>query len=90
MKAKEKAIELVNKYSTYVVMWSGGIEVERENVKQCALIAVEELTEGIRSYDVFLHHKSAKDFMKLNSTIETNLLSYLNYLEEVKQEIKKL
>ena len=43
MTPKEKAEELVNKYSTYVVMWAGGIEVTGQNVKQCALIAVDEL-----------------------------------------------
>ena len=43
MTPKEKAKELVDKYSTYVVMWSGGIEVETQNVKQCALILVDEI-----------------------------------------------
>jgi hypothetical protein len=43
MTSKEKAKELVDKYSTYVVMWSGGIEVETQNVKQCALILVDEI-----------------------------------------------
>ena len=37
---KEKAKELFNKYATYVVMWAGGIETSKQNVKQCALIAV--------------------------------------------------
>lgn len=48
MTAKEKAKELVDKYSTYVVMWTGGVEVERQNVKQCALIAVDEILEECR------------------------------------------
>ena len=47
MTPKEKAEKLVNKYSTYVVMWAGGIEVTRENVKQCALIAVDEIIKNI-------------------------------------------
>lgn len=47
MTPKEKAEELINKYSTYVVMWAGGIEVTVENVKQCALIAVDEILEAI-------------------------------------------
>jgi len=50
MKPKEKAKELVDKYSTYVVMWSGGIEVGIQNVKQCALIAVDEIL-NINSVD---------------------------------------
>jgi hypothetical protein len=47
MTPKEKAKELVDKYSTYVVMWSGGIEVETQNVKQCALIAANEILSFI-------------------------------------------
>jgi hypothetical protein len=43
MTPKEKAEDIVRKYSTYVVMWSGGIEVERQNVKQCALICCNEV-----------------------------------------------
>jgi hypothetical protein len=49
MTPKEKAKELVDKYSTYVVMWSGGIEVETQNVKQCTLIAVDEILNSLKS-----------------------------------------
>jgi hypothetical protein len=50
MTPKEKAQELFDKYATYVVMWTGGIEVENQNCKQCALIAVDEiLSMGIMS-----------------------------------------
>ena len=92
MTPKEKAEELVKRYtdfnsSTLQMMngkYSTGI------AKQCALIAVDEMMKEIRNYDVFLHHESAKDFMKLNSIIETNLLNCLNYWNEVKQEIEKL
>ena len=31
MTPKEKAQELFDKYATYVVMWTGGIEVENQN-----------------------------------------------------------
>ena len=54
MTPKEKAEELVNKYSIYVVMWAGGIEVTGENVKQCALIAVDE----ILSLNIFDYYES--------------------------------
>ena len=47
MTPKEKAKQLVEKYATYVVMWSGGIEVEKQNCKQCALIAVDEVVAQI-------------------------------------------
>ena len=43
MSPYEKAEDLFNKYATYVVMWTGGSEVERQNCKQCALIAVDEM-----------------------------------------------
>ena len=52
MTPKEKAQELFDKYATYVVMWTGGIEVENQNCKQCALIAVDEI---IKSLDDVLH-----------------------------------
>ena len=45
MTPKEKAKKLFDKYATYVVMWTGGIEVENQNCKQCALIAVDEIIE---------------------------------------------
>ena len=51
MTAKEKAKDLVDKYSTYVVMWAGEIEVQNQNVKQCALIAVDEIIQAIRFTD---------------------------------------
>jgi hypothetical protein len=46
MTPKEKAEELFNKYATYAVMWTGGIEVEKQNCKQCALIAVDEIIKS--------------------------------------------
>jgi len=47
MTPQEKAKELFNKYATYVVMWTGGSEVERQNCKQCALIAVDEIIDAV-------------------------------------------
>jgi hypothetical protein len=96
MTPKEKAEELVEKYRDVSISFVDSIEgtcdmrMNNEDAKECALIAVDEMMKEIRNYDVFLHHESAKDFMKLNSIIETNLLSYLNYLQEVKQEIELL
>ena len=52
MTPKEKAKELFDKYATYAVMWTGGIEVENQNCKQCALIAVDEI---MKSLDDVLH-----------------------------------
>jgi len=75
MTPKEKAKKLVDKYSTYVVMWSGGIEVETQNVKQCALIAVDEILEE-------LDHLTFDDFDYGTSK--------MMYWQEVKEEIKNL
>ena len=62
MTPKEKAKELVDKYSTYVVMWSGGIEVETQNVKQCALIAVDEILKVAfyASNEIYEHYIQVK------------------------------
>lgn len=66
MTPKEKAEDLVNKYSTYVVMWAGGIEVTGENVKQCALIAVDEICEIIYSdYDLKYWQEVKQEIEKL-------------------------
>lgn len=56
MTPKEKALALIEKYEILVVMWTGGVEVERQNVKQCALIAVEEIlnNDGFTQFDQYL------------------------------------
>lgn len=46
MTAAEKAKELVDKYKTRVVMWAGDVNTTNHNVKQCALITVEEILSG--------------------------------------------
>jgi hypothetical protein len=74
MTPKEKAIELFNKYATYVVMWTGGVEVEKQNCKQCALIAVDEILSDYKNY--LLH--------------ENTEYKGLMYWQEVKNEIEKL
>ena len=45
MTPKEIAEELFNKYATYVVMWAGNINTTHQNCKQCALIAVDEISK---------------------------------------------
>jgi hypothetical protein len=78
MTPQEKAEEIIRKYSTYVVMWAGGVETERENVKQCALIAVDEIIKFMEMDD---EHNDCLYFA--NS-------KWVQYLIEVKQEIEKL
>jgi hypothetical protein len=76
MTPKEKAKELINKYATYAVMWAGGVEVERQNCKQCALIAVDQIIlEQCKSSEL-------KDPRYQDERIR--------YWNEVKQEIEKL
>lgn len=44
MTPKEKAIELVNKFDNYTSYeWWEGENGHKENMKQCALIAVDEI-----------------------------------------------
>ena len=58
MTAKEKAKELVDKYiklyPSYVVMWKGDIEEAEKNIKEGALIAVDEIINDI---DLLEHYK---------------------------------
>jgi len=61
MTPKEKAEKLVNRFGTYAVMWSGGIEVEKQNVKQCALIAVDEIIKPL---------KDIGEIVKINPAIQ--------------------
>ena len=81
MKAKEKAIELVNKYKPMVNGYVGSSmltnteypETILKNAKQCALIAVDEILEAVKGM------VDAKN-------------GYLSdeYYNEVKSEIEKL
>ena len=57
MTPKEKAKELFDKYATYVVMWTGGIEVENQNCKQCALIVVDEIIDAIKHEDNRMYYE---------------------------------
>jgi hypothetical protein len=76
MTPKEKAEDIVRKYSTYVVMWTGGVETERQNVKQCALITVQEIISEMSDY--YDEYDCAKTLKKIE------------YWQEVKNELEKL
>ena len=47
MNAKEKAIELVSKYESWVKINECQIELTERRSKQCALICVDELIESL-------------------------------------------
>jgi len=51
MTPKEKAKKILDKYSTYVVMWSGGLETSKQNIKQCALIVVDTILDDVGAKD---------------------------------------
>jgi hypothetical protein len=96
MTPKEKAKELVYKYQSLVNTWDCYNDESLEmiyrlpDMKQCALIAVDELIE----YHNSLFNKGFKDVhIAISSPIKTYidiLNPQLKYLQEVKQEIEKL
>jgi len=75
MTPNEKAIELVEKYGIWC--WNNGV-CDYELAKQCALIAVNEIINSGIHVD-FYWDKSTK-----------HIFGYVQYYEEVKQEIEKL
>ena len=75
MTPKEKAEELVNKYSIWC--WNE-VVCDYEIAKQCALIAVDEmLSSGV---DADYYFDKSVGYM----------ISYVEYYQEVKQELEKL
>ena len=71
MTPKEKAEELFNKYATYAVMWTGGIKVEKQNCKQCALIAVDEiLNQDKGAFDLGEIHYHFEYWQEVKNEIE--------------------
>lgn len=84
MTAKAKAKELVDKYinlyPSYIVMFQGDIDEATKNIKQCALIAVEEILKAIPSE--YLDVWKGETNMIINEDIA--------YWERVKQEIENL
>lgn len=80
LSAKETAKNLFNKYATYVVMWSGGVNVEIQNCKQCALIAVDEIINASPSLPM------QGDGGTFGEDIELST----KYWQDVKSEIQKL
>ena len=68
MTPKEKANELVDKYATYAVMWTGGIEVGKQNCKQCALIAVDEIIKYLN--DILVPNPFGQYWQEVKKEIE--------------------
>lgn len=76
MNSKEKAIELVKKFTNYFGKDSD--EVNDFKAKQCALIAVEEIIKTLN-----------EDIQDLN-VVGNVLLDLIKFWKEVKQEIENL
>ena len=77
MEAKEKAIELVEKFTPLVEYWdfcNNELRINEDilkDAKQCALIAVDEISKAVESDWSFMERKQ-------------------NFWQEVKIEIEKL
>lgn len=88
MTPKEKAMELIDKYiklyPSYVVMWQRDVDNAKKNIKECALIAVDEILK-LDLHDV-------GDYRNDQSSLDnfSTVTWYINYWEEVKHEIEKL
>lgn len=92
MTPKEKAKELVSKYWDSLPIWA-----EKDDAKQCALIAVDEilnLDEKIIVSHKISSYVSEKEFNTNLTNIQRQLdgyvLSKYAYFQEVKQEIEAL
>jgi hypothetical protein len=82
MTAKEKAIELIDKFEDFVDYQEDDCFTQREkiliNAKRCALIAVDEILKRTRSVDTM-----PPNYQKIDENTK-------EYWKEVKQEIEKL
>jgi hypothetical protein len=78
MTPKEKAEELFNKYCIYLRAGLLYDEEAREDAKQCALIAIDEIEKALTDY-------GRGDSLQLQ-----NMDSEFRFWEQVKQEIEKL
>jgi hypothetical protein len=83
MEAKEKARELVDKFTVV------GLQQRNEGI-QCAIIAVDEILEALEEYDERTENYLKKDFSNYFSSELQNMEQDLRYWQEVKQEIEKL
>ena len=90
MTPKEKANELVDKFSNEVL-------IDNYEAKRCALIAVEEILkqfEKIKVSHIINGYITYKDFEEnltsIQNQLDSEMISKWNYWNEVKQEIQAL
>ena len=96
MTAKEKAKQLVEKFSIHVEDTNGQI-VTIINGKQCALICCDEAIgtyKVLRPSHLVTSYKTSVDFNEnlknINAQIDAHRVEWICYWQEVKQEIEKL
>jgi hypothetical protein len=83
MTPKEKADELVNKFFNYCSYeWWEGQEGHKENMKQCALIAVDEMIAEL-AY-IRTHNE------EIDEKIDLEIDQRQDFLIQVEKEIKAL
>lgn len=78
MNPKEKAAELVKKFSQFA-HWNDGASNNDANSQQCALIAVDEI----------INNSIPNMSDDPNPVIDDEIISHENYWHEVKREIEK-
>lgn len=82
MTAKEKAEELINKFT---------FEIGKFNTKQSAIICVDEIIKALEEYDERTEEYLKKEFnLDYQSVEKQNMDSTFRYWEKVKQEIELL
>jgi hypothetical protein len=91
MTSKEKAIELVQSFDQYVIMFDFfGDDISKENKKKCALIAVDEILESLYEYDNRTEQYLKDQGIEYQSYELQNMDADFRYWNQVKSEIEKL
>ena len=90
MIAKEKAIELYERFFYAIPSMSDEGELEHKIAKQCALIAVDEIIKALEEYDERTEKNLKREFPNYFSFELQNMEQDFRLYEKVKQEIKKL
>jgi hypothetical protein len=93
MTTKQKAEDLVNSYR--IILMNEDTECGNEILctsiaKQCAIIAVKEILEGLKEYDERTENYLKEDFPDYFSFELQNMEQDLRFYEQVKKEIEKL
>jgi hypothetical protein len=86
MTAREKAIELVDKFQKQIFFEITDERLDIEEAKGCALIAVDEILKQHKKITV----SHIVNVTNVQNELDSYVLQNYGYWQEVKQEIKKL